>query len=197
MQGGNSEIAWTQIAARHTLQPQQAGVLQELAAWREERAANANQPPHSILSNAMLIDLAKRQPLTVDSLRQNRRLPKAVVRNQGSALLEHISRAAGRPQWAWPQLIPKNSRAYQTGLWMDCLIQHYASELNFAPRLMFPEHIKEKLILAFPGTREELGVQLGSFRNALIGDILWAGLNGKSGLFLRDGKTSITVIEPD
>jgi len=185
------DLAWTQIPARHTLQPQQAAILQELAAWREQRATDANQPPHSILSNAMLVDLAKRQPLTVESLKQNRRLPKAVVRNQGAALLEYISRAAKRPEWGWPQVIPKSSSLYQTGLWLDCLVRHHATQQNFSPRLMFPQHIKEKILLCFPANRGELSDHLGSFRDALIGDILWSGFIGQSGLFLQDGKTSI------
>ena len=89
--------AWRGVPGAHLLEPGERTVLQGLAAWRDRAARDRDQPRPSVLSDAMLLDLARRQPATLDALRANRRFPSQVWRKDGEAVLSVIAGAQGQP----------------------------------------------------------------------------------------------------
>lgn len=68
--------------------------LQALLDWREEVGKALNQPVRSVLSDGLALDLARRRPVSLEDLQDNRRLPASLARRHGRALLEVLQRAA-------------------------------------------------------------------------------------------------------
>lgn len=104
---------WRQIPGVNVLDPQERAVLRELAAWRDDTARERDTPRSSVVSDAMLLDLSRRQPANPDALRANRRMPSQVWKRDGAAVLAAVSRgAASRPvlgrdagDRAWAELV--------------------------------------------------------------------------------------------
>ena len=86
--------AWERLPRVGQLDPRSRAVARELAAWRERTAATEDKPVNSILADPSLVELAKRQPGSVDALGQIRGLHPSTIRRRGSAIMEAI--AVGR-----------------------------------------------------------------------------------------------------
>jgi ribonuclease D len=83
---------WRAVPGSHLLDDVERAVLAELAAWRELAARERDVPRNAVASDAVLLDLARRQPQTLDVLRGNRRLPAQVWRRDGAAVLACVAR---------------------------------------------------------------------------------------------------------
>lgn len=84
---------WRRVPGAHLLADRERAALAALAAWREQRARAIDQPPMQVVSDAVLLDLARRRPDTIERLRDNRRMPAQVWRQHGGALLDCIRSA--------------------------------------------------------------------------------------------------------
>jgi len=169
---------WRQIPGSGNLTPPQAAVLQELAGWRERRARQRTQPARAIISDSLLRSLAKRQPITVDSLQDNRRMPKSIAKRLGAELVDLIARGQRRPKWGWPNLIrPGSDRARQMSF-LQTYAQLAGRDHGFAPNLVLPDTVLESLVLRRPSSRADLATRLGPWRDELAGHGLWGVLAG-------------------
>ena len=66
------ETAWERLPRIGQLDPRARAVARELAAWRERTASAEDRPVGSVLADAPLVELAKRQPRTNSSIEQIR-----------------------------------------------------------------------------------------------------------------------------
>jgi ribonuclease D len=180
--------AWRDVPGSVVLAPHQTAILQELATWREEVAQEEDQPPRSILGDALLTELARRQPTSLEGLAADRRMPRAAIKRHGLELLERIRRAAARPSWAWPRSIPRGSPQERSALWLECFAEAEGSRAGWSPRLVLPRPRLEDLITTPPTQRSGLRERLGDWRDALVGDRLWSALQGEVGLRLAEGE---------
>lgn len=101
------EDAWRSVGGAHLLDERERAVLRELATWRQGEARQRNLPRPAIVSDAMLLDIARRQPLTVEELRANRRMPSNVWKREGPMILGCVQR--GRKA-APPPALPQSSQ---------------------------------------------------------------------------------------
>ncbi len=125
--------AWQRISASRILDPEQLGVLQALAAWREQAAADQNQPRWHVASDAILVDLARRRPATVEALVANRKFPRRLARAHGPLLVELCgSSPPGRAQ-----LRPSRRAALEA--YLGALAHRLSLELGVAPDLLIPQ----------------------------------------------------------
>lgn len=88
------ESLWRSIGGAERTTAVERAVLQALTRWRVATARSRDLPPHQVLNDGMLLDLARRRPRTLDGLRDNRRFPSAVVKRDGDALLAVIAEGA-------------------------------------------------------------------------------------------------------
>ena len=86
--------AWERLPRVGQLDPRSRAVARELAAWRERTAAAEDKPVNSVLADPSLVELAKRQPGSIDALGQIRGLHPSTIRRRGTAIMDAI--AAGR-----------------------------------------------------------------------------------------------------
>jgi ribonuclease D len=177
-----------QLPAAATLQPAQVGVLQELATWRLERARATNQPVRSVLADAVLVDLARRQPPTVSALLANRRFPKSIARD-AEALVERIVRAKARPPAAAPKVIRKRSPEWRSVTWLQLLVDVIGERRRFSGNLLLSRPLAESMVLEPPTDRQSLAARLG-WRDPLIGDDLSSVQRGQIALTWEAGDVS-------
>jgi ribonuclease D len=181
--------SFREIAAAAALQPAVLLVLQELAAWRLERARATNQPTRAVLSDGALVDLARRQPLTTESLLANRRLPRSLAKD-APELVERIVRASQRPAWAIPRLVRKRTPEWRTTAWLQLLGEALAEREAFGAGLVMPRLLAERLVLETVSSREEMATRLG-WRDPLLGDAVYQGLRGELSLTIAGGEVTV------
>lgn len=125
------DLAWRTVPGSHLLDDSERATLAELAAWRELAARERDVPRAAIASDAVLLDLARRQPPTLDALRSNRRMPAQVWKRDGAAVLGCVARsrsraapsAVARPR-PWLDLVWGAARAlsHQNGIAAELLL---------------------------------------------------------------------------
>lgn len=189
------DLAWRSVMAARLLAPAEAAVLQELCAWRDETARRLDQPPRFVLGDGVVVELARRQPITVESLATNRRMPRSVLKKHGRDIVDRIQRAARRPEWAWPRPVAEGSPESRVVRWLELWARQDGAEHGYAQRLALSTLLAEDLAAARPATRELLANQLGDWRDALLGNRLWRALSGETSL--RLGPPGVVVERDD
>lgn len=140
-------------------------VLHALMAWREGRASDQNRPPHYILSNPLVLDLARRKPTTIGALGQNRRMPERMVRQCGKHWLRLIQEALASTAEIPPVAgRAARRRAQLIELWGAT----QASAHGLSPALLLPAPLAEAL-----ATAPDTSAVLTGWRAALLGPA-WA-----------------------
>ena len=72
-------------------------IARELVSWREQTAARQDRPVQSILSDAALVEIAKRRPSSRGELERIRGLGAGGMRRRAEELLEAVKRGGARP----------------------------------------------------------------------------------------------------
>ncbi len=174
-----SDEAWRDVPAHAALQPQQLAVLQEIAAWRRERALAQNQPERSVLSDGALVELARQQPGSRGELTDNRRLPRSLLKH-ADELLERITRASRRPEWAWPIAVRRRTPEWRRVAFLEVLALAVGVRDQLAPGLLLPRRTLEDVVLH--------GVDsMAGWRRDLAGDVIQAAAGGDVALRLDGG----------
>lgn len=78
------EDAWKRIKAKVN-RPRDLAALQALAAWRERRAQNNDQPRSRVLKDDAVAELAVQRPLTPDAFEKLRAVPRGYGRSSSAA----------------------------------------------------------------------------------------------------------------
>jgi ribonuclease D len=174
---------WTQIGGVEKLTRHQLAILQELSAWREETAIHLNQPPRSILSDALLCQLARTQPADEHSMRSNRRFPRTVIKKYGAPIIGCIQRASKRPNWAWPTFVIRDSHAERTASFLRTVGLALALDQDYAANLILPRQLINQICTTDLQPPSSLEGLLG-WRYPLCGNAISAAINGKLALRL-------------
>lgn len=91
--------AWRRIKEARTLRGQPAAVARELAAWRERRAAEIDQPVRFVLPDLAVVAIAQRRPSSVEELKRVRGVDGRHLKGQvSSSLLEAVQAGIDRPR---------------------------------------------------------------------------------------------------
>ncbi|MEQ1564969.1 MAG: HRDC domain-containing protein [Myxococcota bacterium] len=188
LEGQDDAEAFRSLPAIAALDETQLLVVQELSAWRMERARATNQPPRTILGDGVVVDLARRQPASVGALLANRRLPRSIARDADD-LVERIGRARNRPPSAVPPVVRRRTAAWRAAQWVQLWAEAEGAARGFGGGLVAPRHLVEQIVLATPSRTELAGI-LG-WRDPLIGDGLAAALGGEVSLRLSGSSVRV------
>jgi len=182
--------AWRRIGGVPGLKPTGVAVLQELAGWRETLARANDQPARSVAGDGLIIGLAKRQPITIDSMAADRRMPKSVLRKHGETLVELIRRGAERPAWGRPRAIHYRTPQWRRRAWLTTFVEHVGAERNFSAALVCPTATITSLVLDSPTSRADLAARMEPWQDRMLGDDLWEALSGRRSLHLDGADVS-------
>ncbi len=174
------EELFLEIAAVGVLEGRQLAVLQDLAVWREERARAANQAARQILSDGVLVDLARRQPTSAGSVAASRRVARSLSRH--AAELAHlIGRSLQRPEPTWPRAMRREGSASRRSAFLQLWGAVAGAREGWAQPLVVPRRVADRVALAGATDRENLRSMLG-WRDVLVGEELERVLAGGTAL---------------
>lgn len=182
--------AWRRFGAAEGMRPNQLAVLREVAGWREATAEAANLPPRAVLSDGIVVELAKRPPADEARILANRRFPRN-ARKHVPDLMACVRRGLAAPEADAPRCVHRYSGPWRAAAVLKAwsLLQGHAD--RWASALVLPDERIGDLVLSRPGSRSDLAETLGPWRDALVGDAMWRLWSGDHALLLVDGEPSV------
>jgi ribonuclease D len=183
------ETAWERLPRVGQLDPRSRAVARALAAWRERTAASEDRPIGSVLADPTLVEVAKRQPSSVDVLGRIRGIHPSGIRRRGEAILAAVQEGLQAPP------IPRDhgrGRSEPTDapliVLAEALLRARALEAGLAYELIASRAELEQIIAAVRRGEPEPEVRtLSGWRRELVGDDLGDLLSGNGSLAVGEG----------
>jgi ribonuclease D len=176
--------AWRRIKGRQQLRGAKLAVLQQLAAWREDRAMNRDRPRRWILKDEVLVDLARRPPDTIAALGRIRGLDERQIAQVGKAILEAVARGLALPRDQWPKetIPPRLSAAREATVdLLGAVVRLIADANSITPAALCSRSDLSRLVAGADSPLDH------GWRRALAGDPLREVLAGKRVVRVHDG----------
>jgi ribonuclease D len=174
------EDAWEEVAGAGALPARAAAVAVVLASWRLQTARELDRPLGHVVSDKVLIDLARRPPRDADALR--RRAESSVLRERADQVVGLLQAAAGRaPPTLPPQRGPLGARAESLVAGLLLIVELVAAREQIAARLLATRADVEALARAFvSGGASALSSQpaMNGWRHELLGELCRGWLQG-------------------
>jgi ribonuclease D len=184
----DEEVIFARLPRVHGLNGSARAVARELVAWREQTAARRDRPVQSVLSDAALMELARRKPSRREELERIRGVGAAGSGRVADEVLGAVRRASERPPE--PPLTdrrpqpPKPDDAPLIAL-AEALLRARAREAGLAYELLAARADLQAIVTGKRGEGDEADVRtLRGWRRELVGEEL---------LRLLDGKVSLSV----
>lgn len=184
------EDAFRSLTAAAILEGAHLAVLQALAAWREKSARSADQPARAVLSDGVLLDLARRLPTSPGAVTANRNATRRLARH-AEEIAHLVAHTAAAPESAWPAAVHRRSPEARRSSWLQLWAQVVGHEARWAQPLVLPRALADRIVLADRRDETELASMLG-WRDALLGAALADALAGRTTLRLADDGGVIT-----
>jgi ribonuclease D len=177
--------AWRRLPRVSRLRPRERAVARELAAWRERTAATEDRPVNSVLADAALVELARRQPGDRQGLDQIRGLHGRIASRRGPELLDAIARGRDAEPPPLDGARPPLNESGDAPLiaLAEALIRARALEAGLAYELVATRADLNQVIAAARRGDEEPDVRtLRGWRRDLVGSELLELLDGRHAL---------------
>jgi ribonuclease D len=170
-------------------------VARELVEWRERTAAAGDRPVQGVLSDAVLVEIAKRRPTTTSALEQIRGVAQSSMRRRGPEVLEAVQAGAERPH----RLLEPQSRSTAPDpidaplvALAEALVRARAREADLAYELIAARADLQAIVGALRAGDAEPDVRtLQGWRRELVGAELLELLDGRVSLSVSRGKLKI------
>lgn len=177
------EEAYLRVRGRGSLRPRALAVLRELAAWREMAARERDKPRVSIARDEALVEIARRSPTSVSSLRNLRAVRAREVERRASEVVDRINAALALPKEEWPQQPPAQGPSPAPGVveLLQAVVREHADEQSIAPSMLATQAELQQLVarhLAGNGA-DQLRVMQG-WRRTIVGADLIGVLEGSA-----------------
>ncbi len=176
---------WKKVKGTDRLRPQQIGVIQALAAWREATARTKNRPRQWILKDANLVDMARQMPSNHTALSEIRSLPERTLEQYSQELLNLLNTAAKQDvQLEKPQRkAPPTAEQQAIGDLLMAALRIIGNTENISPGAL----ASRKDIHAFMDHPAESKIMQG-WKRTVIGEPLQKLLKGKTTLSIKNNK---------
>ena len=197
----NPRTLYRRIRNGKNLSPQGLAILRELAAWRDDEARQRNRPHGRVLSNEILVDLARRAPQTRDDLQRLRGLPQRELERSADALLMTVQRGLEVPEADQPQPENRDHRLTPseelTVKFLDASLKALCQREKLPASFIANRNDLETLVRRYRKDRlpTEGSPVLEGWRGELVGRELLAVLEGRLSLHLhpKTGKVTFTA----
>jgi len=191
------EVFW-RVKGVNKLKPRHLAVLRELAAWRETETQQRNMPRRRLMGDETLLEMAKRDSLTTDTMQRMRGLTDGTIRRFGSAIIAAWEKGRNCPEDQWPKLHPRHHHAPGTDLrqeLLDTLLRLRSEEEAIASNILASQSELGELAswgYKRQGEPPELSL-LHGWRRELVGNDMLKLLNGELSLRI-DPETALPEI---
>ena len=180
------EQAWWRVGDMRKLSGRSRAVAQEVAAWRERRAAEVDRPRRSVLSDLAIITISQRSPRNRVELEKLRGVDTRHLSKGGAdEILEAVQRGQALP--AGDLRLPPDSgdaRASQAAVAVCAgLVRQISDELDFDQALLATRADITQVVLGEPSRLDQ------GWRGTIAGDPIRRLLNGEAAAaFESDGR---------
>lgn len=179
------DALWLESSLAEAVPTHDAPVFQELVAWREGVARAQDRPPHYLISDSVLRQLARSRPHTRHELEVQRRLPKAVLGQWSREILQVIAGAATMDPPEHDLHVQRDTPEARLSAWLELLAITVSEQVQCSPRLALPKAMRDRIALARPATRDAVAAALGAWRDELLGDLVHRALAGEVAIRLE------------
>jgi ribonuclease D len=144
------EQAWERLRMKIN-RPRDLAALQRLAAWRERRAQEGDQPRSRVLKDDILFDLAMQRPLTPDAFEKLRTVPRGFGRSAAAAeIMALLKEVEALPKGELPTVAERYRGPSPKGAVGDLirvLLKSVADEHGVAARIIATSDEIDALVL--------------------------------------------------
>ena len=171
----------------NSLDPKLRAIARELVVWREQTARAQDRPIPSVLSDAALIEVAKRRPSQIAQLEQIRGINESTLRRRGRAIIDAVARGRTGPPIPVEGDRPAAPDALDAPViaLAEALVRTRALQEELAYELIAARADLQCIVLAMRDGKPPPDVRtLRGWRREVVGDEL---------LELLDGRRSLTV----
>ena len=102
-------MSYLKLKGARDLTRRELAVLRELVPWRDSVAKQLDRATFRVLGNEQLLDIARTQPATRDSLGKIKGMPRGILEQRGQDLLEAVQRGLTVPESGLPKF-PRAAR---------------------------------------------------------------------------------------
>jgi ribonuclease D len=172
-------------------------IARELVEWRERTASTADRPVQSILSDAALVELAKRKPSSTKQLEQIRGVGAASLHRRARELLDAVQRGSERT----PEPLHQDTRPPAPDpadgpliALAEAFVRARAREAELAYELLAARADLQAIVAAQRADDREADVRtLRGWRRELVGTELLELLDGRRSLSVKNRAISVAV----
>ena len=186
---------WRKLKPR-TSKPRFLGILQEVAAWREEEAIRRNMPRRRIIKDEALLEVAASAPKTEGSLDKVRGLNGGFARSKaGQSLLKAVAAGLARPDDDLPVSKQNKPRAQTPPMaeLLKVLLKIKCQQAGVAPKMIANANDIEMWAAgAFPDFPAMSG-----WRYKIFGKDAERLMTGDLALTANQGQIEIVELEPE
>lgn len=182
--------AWRRVKRVSSLTRKQLAVVRSVAAWREETARDRNVPRKWVLTDEVIVEIAKRSPSTKGQLLEVRGLGERLTDRSIKEILDGISASLATDPETWPKLRKRVGASHEVEGVVDlmvALLRLRAKEHGVTTQFLAG---REELVKVAKGECDDLPVMTG-WRKDIIGDELIQLLAGNISLGVRDGELQV------
>ena len=186
------ENAWLKVRGKNKLTGKQLSIMQALTEWRERTAQEENKPRSWLLSDDLLMELAKLQPVTVTELAKIRNINERSVNRYGKVLCELVDTARQQPPKPLNEKDRPTKKTQQHEAVLDVLssvVRIRAEENSLNPIILATRKDLEELLFD-----EEDCLLLQGWRYKMAGRELQGLLLGEYTLSLKPDSVSINKV---
>ena len=100
------EEQYTRVKGTGRLSRRDMAIVRELAAWREQNARQADRPRAWIMSDDAIVQIARRKPQSIQSLKRLRGIPRSIANQHSNSLLNAVQRGLAIDEKNCPPISP-------------------------------------------------------------------------------------------
>jgi len=187
------EAAWLRIKEARTLRGETASVARAVAAWRERRAAELDQPVRFILSDLAVVGVAQRRPKSVGDLARIRGVDERHARGAlGEAIVAAVATAGDAPAVTSNPTRELDRKLRPAVALVAAWVAQLARDLEIETSLVATRNDIEALLAGDPDARLTQGWRadlVGERIRRLVAGEAALAFDGKGNLLLEDRGT--------
>lgn len=100
------EEQYTRVKGTGRLSRRDMAIVRELATWREKEAQQVDRPRPWIMSDDAIVQIARRKPQSIQSLKRLRGIPRSIANQYSNSLLNAVQRGLATDEKNCPPISP-------------------------------------------------------------------------------------------
>ncbi len=100
------EEQYTRVKGTGRLSRRDMAIVRDLATWREKEAQQTDRPRAWIMSDDAIVQIARRKPQSIQSLKRLRGIPRSIANQYSNSLLNSVQRGLATDEKNCPPISP-------------------------------------------------------------------------------------------